>query len=198
MPRFAMFAVLVAAVALTGCAHYEYDIVEPADLAQHVGSKSSVPMPMEPVRYEAISSSDRLVLVIHNETDQPIKLLGEDSFAVDPHGESHPIPTRTIAPASATKLFFPPVRPTFRQSGPSLGFGVGGVVSSGHVYHGGGAGYHYGHAFYDDYPRYYRAEDDGTIYWDWTGDRTDMRLRLSFAQGEKTFHHDFTFRRVKV
>src|SRR4051812_23436990 len=86
--------VLLAGLALSGgCAHYEYDLVEPADQAQHIGTKTPVNLSRESIRYQAQSSSDHLVLVIHNEAQEPIKLLGEDSFAVDPNGESHPLPT---------------------------------------------------------------------------------------------------------
>ena len=182
-----------------GCARYEYDIVEPQDLAGRVGTKSPVVLPVEPIRYEARTYSDRLVLFVHNESDEPLKLLGEDSFVVDPRGESHPMPTRTIAPASSTKLIFPPVRPTFRHSGTSFGFGVGVGVSRNYgrrgYYRGGFAGDPY---FYDDYPRYYALQDDGTLYWDWGGDGTVVKLRLVYQSGDKRFHHDFTFRRVKV
>jgi hypothetical protein len=178
-----------------GCAHYEYDLVQPADFAQRIGTKSGSLITLAPIRYEARSVSDRLVLFIHNQSNDAIKLQGDDSFAVDPRGESHPIPTRTIAPGSSTKLIFPPVRPTIRQSGPVFGFGVGMHVSSRREYHG---GYPYGDPFYNDYPRYYRVEDDGTVYWDWGGNGTSVKVRLVYSQGEKTFHHDFTFRRVKV
>jgi hypothetical protein len=181
-----------------GCAHYEYDIVEPSDLSQRIGTKSALSIPMEPIHYEAISSNDRLVIQIHNETDEPIKLLGEDSFAVDPHGQSHPLPTQTIAPGASARLILPPVRPTFQQSGPSVGVGVG--VGVGHNY--GRAGYRHGFAgdpyFYDDYPRYYAMQDDGTRYWEWTGDGTEVRVRIVYRRSDSQFHHDFVFRRVKV
>ena len=182
-----------------GCARYEYDIVEPPDVAQHVGTKQSVVVPMDPLRYEARTSSDRLVLFIHNESDEPIKLLGEDSYAVDPGGESHPLPTRTIAPGTSTKLILPPVRPTFRQSGPTVGVGVGvyGNSYGRRGYYGGRFGYD---PFYDDnYPRYYTLEDDGTTYWDWGGSGTVVKVRLVYQRGNADrFHHDFTFRRVKA
>jgi hypothetical protein len=203
-PRIALLPALLLvglAFVAAGCAHYEYDLVEPADHAAHVGTKTPIEIPREPIRYQAQTSSDHLVLVIHNETQDPIKLLGEDSFAVDPDGESHPVPTRTIAPGTSTKLIFPPIKPTFRQSGPTVGVGVGVGVSR----HYGRRGYYSGGFagdpwYYDDYPRYYRLEDDGTVYWDWSGNGTTVRLRLVYRQGEQQqpFHHDFTFRRVKM
>src|SRR5262245_30805413 len=119
--RFAGVLLLPAVVLIGGCTHYEYDIVEPAEFAQHAGAKSPVVFSIDPIRYEAQSSSDRLVLMVHNEADEPIKLLGEDSFAVDPRGESHPMPTRTIAPGSSTKLILPPIPPTFRTSSSTFG-----------------------------------------------------------------------------
>jgi hypothetical protein len=183
----------------TGCARYEYDIVEPAEFAGHVGTKTPATLTLDPVRYQAITQSDRLVLVMHNDSEEPLKLLGDDSFAVDAKGESHPLPTRTIAPRSATKLIFPPVRPSFRRSS-STSFGVGVGYSKGYGRRGYGryGGFAGDPWYYDDYPRYYRLEDDGTVYWDWTGNGTAVRVRLVYQLGEKTFHHDFTFRRVKM
>ena len=188
----------MAVFLIGGCARYEYDIVEPANLAQHIGTKTPVSVPIDPVRYEAKSQSDRLVLRIRNESDIPLKLVGDDSFAVDPNGESHPLRTRTIAPQSSTTLTFPPIRPTFRQSGPSLGLGVGVGLGSAHRrgYYG-RRGFGGGSYFYDDSPRYFRLEDDGTTYWDWKGNGTDVKVRIAYQLDKQTFHHDFTFRRVK-
>lgn len=200
MPRIYALPLITLLLFVGGCARYEYDVIEPSDLAGRVGRRASVTLPAEPVRYEARTVSDRLVLAIHNESDQPLKLLGEDSFAVDPRGESHPLPTRTIAPGSSTRLIFPPVRPTLRQSGPSLGIGLGVGVSSSRAYRRGyyGGRYGFGDPFYDDFPRYYRVEDDGTVYWEWHGDGTDVRVRLVYRRGDEQFHHDFTFRRVRA
>ena len=152
---------------------YEYDVVEPPDLAQHVGTKQFV----DAAGRAAAIRGDHVVRPAGADDSQRVrsalKLLGEDSYAVDPRGESHPLPTRTIAPGTATKLIFPPVRPTFRQSGPTFGVGVGVYGSSygRRGYYGGRYGYAYD-PFYDDYPRYYRLEDDGTLYWDWPGNGT--------------------------
>ncbi len=203
LPR-AFTCLLFASITLAGgCARYEYELIEPADVAQRIGTKESIVAPMEPgVRYEARTHSGRLVLSVFNESDEPLKLLGEDSYAVDPRGESHPLPTRTVAPGSSTKLIFPPVRPTFRQSGPSFGIGLGVGLGSARRrgYYGAGRYGHFGDPFYDDvHPRYYQLADDGTTFWNWTGSGTEVSVRLVYerADGER-FHHDFAFRRVRA
>ena len=183
-----------------GCARYEYEVVEPPELAQRIG-RARTTFELEPVRYQAQTYDNRLVVFIFNEADAPLKLLGEDSYAVDPRGESHPLPTRTVAPGSSTKLIFPPLRPTFRRSGPTFGFGVGvGLGSARRHGHFGRAGYgwHRDPFGYDDFPRYYQLADDGTLYWDWTGRNTDVRVRFVYERGDERFHHEFTFRRVKA
>src|SRR4051794_2711252 len=110
-PAAALFPLvfLFSLAAGGGCARYEYELVQPADVAQHIGTKQPLSIPMEPLRYEAITASDRLVLFVFNDTDDVVKLLGDDSFAVDQRGESHPLPTRSIAPGTSSKLIFPPV-----------------------------------------------------------------------------------------
>ena len=47
-------------------------------------------------------------------------------------------------------------------------------------------------------PRLYVIDDGDPRYWDWEGNGTEIRLTLVFRQGEKTFAHGFTFKRVKV
>jgi hypothetical protein len=185
-----------------GCARYEYAIVEPPDLARHIGRKAPAVFRLDPVRYEARTYDNRLVLFIFNDADEPLKMLGEDGYAVDPRGESHPLRTRTIAPGSSTKLIFPPLRPTFRRAAPTFGFGVGvGLGSAARYGHFGRTGYGHLHDDpfgYDGFPRYYQLADDGTYFWNWTGDNTDVRVRFVYRLGDERFHHEFTFRRVKV
>jgi hypothetical protein len=198
--RITNLVTLTALCLAGGCAHYEYDIVEPAALAGHIGTKDSTVVTVDPIRYEAKSQSNRLMLRIQNGTAEPLKLVGDDSFAVDPNGESHPLPSRTIAPNSSTTLTFPPIRPTFRQSGPSLGLGVGVGLGSASYRRGGyygRRGFRGGSYLYDDSPRYFRLEDDGTTYWDWKGNGTDVKVRIAYSHGTESFHHEFTFRRVK-
>ena len=50
---------------LTGCARYEYDIVEPPAWASHVGEKSGVSL-RDDIEYRLVSSDDRLVMHIYN------------------------------------------------------------------------------------------------------------------------------------
>jgi hypothetical protein len=187
-----------------GCARYEYDVVEPQDLAQHVG-KQPVTLPVEPLAYHLRSVESRLVMVVENPTGEPVKLLGDDSFVVDPDGRSHPLRSQTIAPESNIKLIFPPVRPRLEGTGPSFGIGVGvGYSRYGHRGYYGRRGF-YDPFFYDDLePRYYSVVDDGTSYWDWEGE-TAVRVTLVYERGgeggdrrDGRISHRFVFRRGKV
>ena len=63
--RLAFFAVLVPAIPFfAGCAKYEYDIVRPPELAQHVGTKAPVTFQTEEREYHLRTSDGRLVMVI--------------------------------------------------------------------------------------------------------------------------------------
>src|SRR6059058_6123349 len=76
---------------LPGCAHYEYDVVEPPELAGHVGEKSWAGMRRDELEYRMRSADNRLVMLVYNRGERTIKLLGSDSAAIDLHGESHPL-----------------------------------------------------------------------------------------------------------
>jgi hypothetical protein len=183
-----------------GCAHYEYDLVQPPGLAQHVGADRPVDVTREPLVYRLQTYENRLVMQVHNPTAAPVRLLGDRSTAVDPRGQSHPLRTQTIAPASFIKLVLPPLRPHLAPGGPVIGIGFGAVVTSGSYYR---QRYVHGGAFgYDpvlDGPRYYSVYDPGdSAYWEWDGEG-EARLVLVFQQGEqKPFTHELAFRRRKV
>src|SRR5690349_18498614 len=106
VPAFAL-----AALACGGCVRYAIDVVKPEDLAGPVPSNAPKELAIDPLVYDLQTVEDRLVVIIHNDTDEAVKLLGEDSYVVDPKGESHPLPTRAIASHSGTKLILPPVPP---------------------------------------------------------------------------------------
>jgi hypothetical protein len=179
---------------LTGCATYEYDLLKPEQFATHIPRKSEVKVTIDPLEYRFISYESHLIVRMLNHTDDPIQLLGGQSSAVDPNGESHPLRTQTIAAGTFIKLILPPPRPQFRDEGPHIGLGFGVYGRAGR------SGFYdpfYGSRFYDE-PRYYTVYDEAdNFYWDWN-DESTARLLLSFQRGGETFRHEFTFRRRKV
>src|SRR5579864_7156298 len=189
----AVFAIALAL--LSGCAHYEYDLVRPADLAQHIGADYDVIVRLPPLEYRLRTVDDYLVMRIFNSTNDRIRLLGEQSVAVDPQGQSHPLRSRMIAPRSFIKLILPPPPPQVGPVGPSFGFGFGF-----------GPRWGYGVGLYDPlydpywgYPRYYAPPDAAApYYWTWS-DQGDARLELTFQSGgQKPFAQRFLFHRRRM
>jgi hypothetical protein len=213
VPILAVFLVSAA-----GCARYEYDLIEPGDLAQHIGTKDDVVFRTDAAEYRLRTVSNRLVMRIYNDADEPLTLAGNRSFVVDPGGQSHPLVAQTIAPGSYIRLIFPPPPPTVEQTGPSFHFGVGGAYRYGYYrpyyrnyrdrgarYARGGARYgryaYYDPFFYNTYygPRYYRVYDDSNpAYWDWSGEG-QVRVTLMYERGEGQRVEDtFVFARKKM
>jgi len=185
---------LVALLMLAGgCTRYEFDLVQPADLASHIGRDAQTVIKRDELEYRMQTVDSRLLMHVINSTDDPIELIGQESTAVDPAGQSHPFRSQSIAPHSYIKLIFPPMRPYYR-AGPTFGLGVGI-----HAYHGHGA--YWGDGWYDpfwDEPRYFAVVDEtDTLYWNWEGEG-EARVRLSYRRGREVFHHDFVFKRRKA
>jgi hypothetical protein len=199
-PQLLLLLFLSVAAGSLGCARYEFDLVHPPELARHVGADKPVEVTLDPLTYRLQTAESRLVMRIHNPTDAPVRLLGDQSTVVDLEGQSHPFRGQTIAPRSFIKLIFPPLRPRLEPHGPVFGIGVGVGVSSGGYYHN---RYVHGGAFgYDpvlDGPRYYSLYDPGNAaYWEWDGEG-EARVVLVFQRGDqKPFNHEFVFRRQKV
>lgn len=200
-----LFVLAAAAASSAGCAKYEYDIVAPAELAQHVDAKGTaggvIERPDAPaLRYAMRTVDNRLVVHVHNPGDAPVRLLGDQSTAVDPRGQSHPLRSQTIAPQSFIRLILPPQPPQVSPSGPSIGIGFGTVYGGGypHRYGYSRIGYGYGWDPWYDYPRYYTVYDENAVYWNWDGE-TEVRLVLVYQRGEeKPFNHEFVIRRRKM
>jgi hypothetical protein len=174
---------------MSGCVSYEYEITRPTDLARHIG-KQEVVVPRDPLDYRLQTFDDRLVMRIYNPTDDTITLVGPQSSAVDPQGQSHPFRTQTMASHSFIKIILPPQPPTIERSGPSIGIGFGGVI--------GRAGHRrfvHGDEF-DDEPQYFTVVSEDTYYWDWNGE-SQVRLLLVFDRNGKTFDHEFVIARKK-
>jgi hypothetical protein len=195
---------------LAGCAHYEYEVVQPPELAGHVGDDAWVALRRGGgIDYRLRSYDNYLVMLVYNDGDTPVKLLGTDSFAVDPHGESHPMPSSTIPPGSYVKRIFPPPRPRVDPYGPSWSFGVGYV----HAQHVSAATshpphhsawypypYHYGYANHYYEPRYYTVYDvNDRTYFNWPGG-TSVRFLFAFAREgqEGVIRQELLVRRVKM
>jgi hypothetical protein len=185
-------SVLILVVLATGCARYEFDLVEPPDLAAHIGRDKETIVKRDELEYRMLAVENRLLMHVVNPTDDAIELIGPESTAVDPAGQSHPFRSQSIAPHSYVKLILPPMRPYYR-TGPSFGIGVGI-----HAYRG---RYPYGAGFYDpfwDEPRYLAVVDEtDTLYWNWE-DEGEARVRLTFRRGREEFHHNFVFKRKRV
>ena len=203
MNRPFILASLVALSLLSGCAHYEYDLTNPPDLARHIGAKSDEIVRVDPLEYRLRTYENRLVMSVFNPTPDPITLMGDRSYVVDPAGQSHPLRSRTIAPDTFIRLILPPMRPGYYQSSPGIGigFGVGYSRFYGHRYGYRALGY-YDPFFYDQPPRYYTYYDESdNTYWNWEG-QTPVRLHLVYfragSNNREPFTHDFTFARKKM
>ena len=200
-----VISIICGCALLTGCARYEYDLIQPPDLRRHVGTKTDQVIRLEPIEYKLRTVDNRLVMRAYNRTDRAIVLLGEQSVVVAPDGESHPVRGRTIAPGSHVKLIFPPLRPRIERGGPSFGVGVGVGVSR-HRYRRVGAAYD-GIEPFDHEPAYLTMyEPAEALYWNWKGE-SDARIILVYQRGgpgaataptTDEIRHEFTFHRRKM
>jgi hypothetical protein len=202
---FILSLVALSSLLSSGCAHYEYDLVNPPDLARHIGTTADAVVQVDPLEYRLRTYENRLVMSVVNPTPDPITLAGDRSYVVDPAGQSHPLRIQTIAPDTYIRLIFPPMRPGYYQSSPSIGIGFG--VSYNH-YHGGagGGGHRYGYGafgydpFFYDQPQYYTYYDESdNTYWNWEGESA-VRMHLVYfrAGSREPFMQDFTFARKKM
>jgi hypothetical protein len=187
-------SLLVSLACLTGCAHYEFDLVRPADLARHVGEDREQVLSVPPLEYHMQAYEGRLVLRIFNHTGEIIFLQGGKSSVGDPEGESHPLRDLTIVPDSWIKLILPPLRPQAEAYGPDVGFGFGVVGDRGDAFYPNFEG----DPYYYDAPRSYSASPVGdSRFWEWDG-QTDVRLILFFQRKSGDFHQEFTFHRRRM
>lgn len=211
--RSASVAIVALFVAVTaagggGCARYEYDLVAPRELQRHIGRGVDQVVEMGPITYRLRTVDNRLVMRAYNTTEAPIVLLGARSSVVEPSGESHPLRSQSIPPASFIKLIFPPPRPqVYHRGGPTFGVGIGyglhsSVVPPPHDGLPDRSAFHTHHnawqPYFRDPPQYAAVYDEGdAYYWDWRG-TGEARVILVYQHDDHEFRHEFVFRRVKV
>ena len=170
----------MAMAALSGCSNVEYQLVQPAALAQPIGGQT-VTVRREPLEYQLTTVEDHLVVQIYNRSTGPITLLGGWSRIVDPVGQSHPLSSQMIPARQYVKLVLPPVHPIHAPPEPS-GFP--------HGYY--GPEFHGNDPFWDGPPYYPDPYSDSPppppandgnegSYWRW--DHGEVRLDLAYLNG---------------
>jgi len=187
-PVRAIFPLVLWGV-LAGCARYEFDVVEPPQFAQHVGSQGDAVVQISPLSYRMRVAENHLVIQIFNSGPDALTLSGAESFVVDAGGQSHRLAQRVLAPNSFVKLILPPMEPERAPAGPVVSFGLGTGVGAGT-----GVGMGVGDAVGGS--RAYPGAGDEA--WDWSGE-TDVRLSLTYRPGQgPPFTHAFLLHRRKV
>jgi hypothetical protein len=188
-----LLGIFFVAALMSGCARYQYAIVEPAHLATTLG-KDGTRVSYDPLEYDFAVRDDMLSMAIANPTLQPVSIVGAKSYIVSPDGQSHPVGVSgSIAPRSFTAMVLPP-EPVVYRSEPrfSIGFGIGSGYYGGGPYVSHGFGYHFYDSVYEGPRDYYPVN---LPYWTWkTG---QVRLRLAY-EGTNAFTHDFVIERRKV
>lgn len=182
-----LYPVLCLSIAgfLTGCARYDFSIDKPTNLSARIGEVATRVETANMV-YNMQAKENRLVLLIYNNRPDPVQILGDRSFVVDPHGVSHPLRSQAIGPNAYAKVILPPLKPKFENSpGWHFGVGVGTPIS-------------------DNSPKavpvrplfldYFSDRD--AFYWDWDGP-TMIRLSITYRFGDNSERTDeFSFRKV--
>lgn len=165
-----------------GCANYRYAVVSPDGQSRDVQEKLDLVIPAAPAELRIREFSDRCVIMIENPTSEPISLDGGQSALVDPSGETRAIANQLIPPGAFTKLILPPLRQDDPR-GPEFRIGFGVLVQVDPPANG---------------PRESAmlSADSPVDYWEWSG-AGEVRLMLSFKQGEQTTRHTLTVRRWK-
>lgn len=189
---------MIVAIGLlgVGCASYQYRVVEPVELAGPIQRQEAIAFPWGPLEYHLVEARDELGILIVNLADEDVMLLGDRSYIVDPSGETHAMPSRSIAPHSRITMVLPP-QPGYVYAPPrvSVGVGVGTGYRGAHV--GTGVYNHRwaGYPYWSGYPRYVYVQDGGP-YWRWK--EGPVRMRLVYEQAGQRFEHNFAFERVRV
>lgn len=187
---------------LTGCAKYDFVIVHPESLEQRI---SEVPVRIETANltYHMQARTNALIIQVFNPSAQPVQLIGNRSFVVDPYGYSRPINSAAIGANAYAQLMLPPAQPYYTVYRPYWGPGYyAGAYPYGHYGYGRPFSSHYSPTVYRggyypdlEYIEYNNPNDPGI--WAWKGN-TSVRLSLTYQREDNsTFRDDFTIEKVK-
>jgi hypothetical protein len=173
----------------TGCARYQYSLVRPAESAQMIERRDEIFVQWMPLDYGFRDLNRALGVRIANVSDDPITLIGERSYVVDPRGETHPMHGGTIAPHSFIAFTLPPMAQVYAApAGPRFGIGMGVGRARGGTFIGTGVGTTWGPGYHGHY---------ATVS-PWTWITGDVRVRAVYEIAGERFEHDFVFRRERV
>lgn len=176
---------------LAGCDQYDYQFSRPADnQSLLVTSNNEVRYADDPLEYKMQAADGHMVLWIYNPAQDQVYLLGDKSSVVDPAGISHPLTDQVIAPESAVKELFPPLRPESESSGPPPEYSPISPIAPNDR-----PGYIPPSGYGESTPPENRQQNPA-LFWDWTGE-TEIQLTLSFREGDHTFEHHFTIKKIK-
>ena len=202
LPRPQLSAAL-ALLCLTGCARYQFVLVEPVECVIADGQR--IVVPVEPMEYRLSSLEDEFLIVrIANPTDEVVEIVGDRTYVVDPTGETHSLGSGIVAPHASITLVFPPPPKVYTVRSPygsRWRFGHGRwhdrpLHRSPHRF----GHRHYRDPFYhdrfDDFPRTYYVTEYPPGYWSWKTGR--VRLHLAYRSGERTFEHNLVFLRRRL
>lgn len=184
------FSLIFISLFLVGCTKYQYRVIQPPQGEDTVvREKSPQSITLEPLKYRLIAVESRLVMEIHNPTEDQIQLRGDLSTLVTEDGQTHTLRSSPIAPRSYLKLILPPPPPTVERTGPSITFGAG--YSTG--------GYRrYGNGYYWDEPSSYHYNDPNDPYfWSWPAPST-VHLRLVFDRPSGQLTNELVIEKSKL
>jgi hypothetical protein len=173
--------VALAGLALAGCAtHHYYGVVGASNAVQPIRNHV-VTTDYDPLEYRMVSYGDRLSVQIYNRTDEPIVLLADKSYVIDPRGKTHPLRGRVIEAHSYSGMLLPPrpIEDSCWGPGPAWNLGWGCIPFV---------------PFYDplydefcDPPDYY---DEIRGVYDWHWGSGSARLHLAYDFGGTSFDHN--------
>lgn len=180
------FAVL-AVVLLTGCASYDYQITEPANLSRRIADQPVTVM-YDPLEYRFERTHGHLAMTISNPTEDRIVLRGDKSSVVSPSGDSRPFSGGPIVPRGYLSKLVPPEPKAGQATTVGIYSGSGPVVyGPGYIsFFGGASDYYYGPV-----STYYQIHSP----YDWEWKSGAAHFRLTYERGGKTFEHDFVISR---